>query len=124
MKESKELRHLRLVMEDSHRVAKMMKHTAGEGISEEVYKQAKRDYELAVAEHKGAGSTEVGKMGRGMNHQKSKIEHGVEVNGKWVGHTTQTCPMCQDGMAWDEDIEQHIPRDDYDLSTGRESRRT
>lgn len=52
MKVAEKLRHLRLVMEEAHRVAKLLKHTAGQGISDEVYKQAKRDYEMAVAEHK------------------------------------------------------------------------
>lgn len=50
-----------------------------------------------------------------MNHRGAEIEHGVEVNGVWVGHTVQTCPQCQAGMAWDNEIHKHIPRDDYDF---------
>lgn len=50
-----------------------------------------------------------------VNHRGNEIQHGVEVNGVWVGHTVQTCPECQNGMAWDNQIHKHIPRDDYDF---------
>lgn len=52
MKAAEKLKHLKLVMEDAHRVANLLKHTAGQGIFEEVYKEAKRVYELAVADIK------------------------------------------------------------------------
>ena len=30
-------------------------------------------------------------------------------------YTVQNCPECQKGMAWDENLGQHIPRDEYDF---------
>jgi len=51
MKVAEKLKHLQEVMEAADRDRKVLRHTCGAGISEEVFKQAKRDYELAMAQH-------------------------------------------------------------------------
>lgn len=43
------------------------------------------------------------------------VTHGYMNGNTWVNTTVQCCPECQKGMAWDEAIKEHIPRDDYEF---------